>query len=228
MFRLVRSFYSYPKLIQWIISVLVGILAITLSTIFLITLFFPFNFLLIPFVKSATHFSLVPLLRLCGFLNYHSPLFLTVKYKNNFWEIHNGTTFDYVLNMKWAYRGGRAKHITIKNYFEGLLNLINDLKKRNNPKDIELVGTSYFIGRNTIRKIGFSEEDVTPIKRVLFIIDYINLMLMYSFSKGKISFPNILKLRKVKIKGDRLIKAEDKIREYFSMLRKRELASLNV
>ncbi|MBK8946111.1 MAG: hypothetical protein IPM32_12685 [Ignavibacteriae bacterium] len=184
---------------------------------------FPFNLITIPFIKVIGHFSITPLLRLFGYLNYHSPFLLTIRYKQNHWEIHNGTIFDYLLNMKWSYRGVTAKQITIKNYLQGLLNIIDKLKKNNNPKNINVTGITYFINRGTISKIGFTEERVRLYRKSLFIIDYINLLIMFSFSKGKISFPNIFRLKKIKIDGEKLISSEKVINDYLTKFSSRIL-----
>ena len=159
MVRFVRAFYNYPQTIQWFLSVIIALIVVWTSSLLLFDVFFPLNILMIPLIKTAGHFSITPLLRLSGILNYHSPLLLTVKYNDSYWEIHNGTTFDYVKNMTWSERGGKARQKTIQNYFSGLLSLISEIKKNKNPKNINVAGTSYFIGRNTINKIGFKEEN---------------------------------------------------------------------
>jgi hypothetical protein len=214
MFKAIRSFYSWPLELQWSFSIFGSLAAIAALSFIFMQLFFPLNIVFIPFIKSIAHFSIAPLLRLSGLLNYHSPFMLTVKFGDNKWEIHNGTTFDYLLNMRWTYKGEKAKQMILQDYLLGLLNIIEEIKRSENPKAIEIMGTSYFIGKNTISRIGFSEVKVSPIKRILFFIDYVNLLIFYSFSKGKISFPNVLKLRKVKIRGDQLIKAEKLINSY--------------
>ena len=214
MLEFVRSFYNYSKFVQWPISLASALTSISLLLTFFFTLFFPLNFLLIPIFKTAGHFSLTPLLKLSGLLKYHSPLFLTVNYNESKWEIHNGTTFDYVINMRWAQRGFRARQMTINYYLVGLLNLINELKSRKNLTEIEVTGTSYFIGENTISKIGFCEEKVRVWQKILFVVDYVTLFIMYSFSRGRISFPNIFKLKKIKIRGDKLVLAEGKLLRY--------------
>ena len=212
--KIVRSFYSWPLLIQWLVSIVAGTTSIILIFFFFLNLFFPLNFILIPILKSAGHFAVTPLLRLSGYLKYHSAFMLTVKYPRNIWEIHNGTSFDYLLNMKWCNKGFFARQFIIRQYLEGLLNLIEEIKKTKNPDEIEIIGTSYFIGKNTIAKIGFREEKVQFWRKILFVIDYFNLLSLYSFSKGRISFPNINHLKKIKIKGDKLLQAEALLRKY--------------
>lgn len=122
--------------------------------------------------------------------------------------------------MKWNNKGTQAQRLVISNYLKGLLEIINEIE-RSKKVNFELFGISYILNEKTAKKLGFSVEQVKLRRKFLFFLDYINLAIMYSFSKGEVSFPNILKTVKVSINSCDLLKSKNKITEYFNFINKR-------
>lgn len=149
-------------------------------------------------------------------------MLLTIKWKKSMWEIHGGTIFDFFINTKWNYKGEKSQKMLMIQYLEGLIKLTDEIKKNNNRNSIELIGISYILGKNNARKIGFKIEPISLKRKVMFIFDYLSLTIMYSFTKGKIAFPNIFKAIKLKIGSDELIASKIHILKMIETLRKRE------
>ena len=217
---MIKNIYNLPPIMQWIISILLLKICLIFDYILITTISFPILFLIIPLLKVFNHFSFAPLLRLIGYLHYYSPLLLIIKRKKNIWEIHGGNMFDFFINMKWNNKGTQAQRLVISNYLKGLLEIINEIE-RSKKVNFELFGISYILNEKTAKKLGFSVEQVKLRRKFLFFLDYINLAIMYSFSKGEVSFPNILKTVKVSINSCDLLKSKNKITEYFNFINKR-------
>ncbi|MGD8779246.1 MAG: hypothetical protein PVH88_09840 [Ignavibacteria bacterium] len=221
----IRKLYNLPKPAQWTVAVFMSVVGVGVSITLVQVVYFPFWILLIPVIKTIGHFSIAPLFRLLGLFNYYSPMLLIIKANDNNWEIHNGTTFDYLLNMKWSDHGMRARKAIMLHYCNGLLNIIRDIEKEKISGKIDLYGISYFFNSKTAKLLGFTEEKVRLRRRLLFFIDYLNLFLMYSFSRGTIAFPNIFKVKKIRISGEKLVNSKETIKRIFDNLtRKRHEA----
>lgn len=217
----IRKFYTNPPDVQWIQAFLLLITSLILITLCLIYIEFPFLLFLIPIVKPIIHFLITPILKLTGWLNYHSPMFLTIKKSKKQYEIHNGNVFDYFTRMKWNFKGSEAKKRIINDYLRGLLKIINDIENNKLSPTVKFSGVSYFINRNTARKLGFSVTKARLFHKILFITDFINLFLMYSFAQGTFSFPDIKCLKKMEISGEKLLNAKSLILEILLMVNKK-------
>ena len=221
----IRKIYTFPKRVQWLFAVIFSIAGIIASVSILSFVYFPLWLLAIPVIKTIGHFSIAPLMRLTGFLNYYSPMLLVVRTAYNEWELHNGTTFDYILNMKWKQKGADASKFIMINYLKGLLKIINEIEEKKVSNEITILGISYIINKKTAERLGFTVEKPGVYRRLLFFIDYFTLFLMYSFSKGKIAFPNIFKVKKVRISGNKLVASKEKIKQVMAVITSRHKAA---
>ncbi len=217
----IRRLYNLPKPAQWTVAVFMSVVGVGVSATLVTIVYFPFWILLIPVIKTISHFSIAPLFRLLGFYNYYSPMLLVIKSNKKAWEMHNGNTFDYLMNMKWAYHGMRARKEIMLHYCNGLLNIIQDIEKKKVSKKIDFFGISYFFNSKNAKLLGFTEEKVRLRRKILFFIDYLNLSLMYSFARGKIAFPNIFKVKKIRISGEKLVNSKDMIKQIFDDLKRK-------
>lgn len=220
----IRKFHILPVHIQWIQALILSSIGISISLYFFLILDLPFYFILILFVKPFIHFCLAPLLKLTGILKYQSPMLITVKTASKKIEIHNGNSFDYFSKMRWNQKGKTARKKIMLYYLRGLLKIINDIETKKLSPQTNLTGVSYFFSEQTAKRIGFTFAPVKLRHRFLFILDYLNLFAMYSYSKGKLAFPSLLKLKKVKISAERLLNSKNQIIKLINLLNKRELA----
>lgn len=223
----IKRFYRHPKYIQWISAVILFALFSVFTYYLIESVYLPILIAIIPFAKPIGHFLLVPFLRLAGLLKYYSPMFIAVKLKEKRLEIHNGSSFDYLVNMRWKQRGLRAKKRMMIYYLKGFLKIIDELEKQKLPRDVTLTGTSYFFSNKSAIRIGFIEKKVSTIERMLFFLDYINLFLMYSYSNGRICFPDIARLKKVEISGEKLLQSKEKIITLLILITKRKSVGIS-
>jgi hypothetical protein len=217
------GFYQMPLFAQWLIALMLVFVDIALLVFAFAGLIFPFNILLIPILKTLMHFMATPFLRLCGHLKYYSPMLLLVNNRSGM-EIHNGAIFDYLSHMKWKQRGIIATKIIMIYYLKGLLSIIESIEKKEISDNMLVTGVSYFFSEKTAKRIGFTVKDPGLFKKFLFVLDYFNLFLMFSYSKGKPSFPNIRRLKKVEITASQLSGSKDRIIKALSLLECKNLA----
>ena len=207
----VKSIYRQPYFLQWTVAILCIILAgLILYTIIDAADLLIFM-LLIPLTKPIEHFLAVPLLRLSGVLNYYSPMLIGVWTSATKMEIHNGSSFDYLVNMRWKQKGIRAKRRIMRYYLKGFLKIIDDVENKRLPENTVISGVSYFFSSHTASKIGFTLRETGMARRLLFMIDYVNLFLMYSYSNGRITFPQLSRLKKAEITANILVQSKKKI-----------------
>lgn len=211
MLKNIKRFYRQPKPAQWFAAIILSSVCALFIFYLIDSIYLPLLILVIPVAKPIGHFLVVPLLRLSGILKYYSPMLIGIRPNSDVLEIHNGSSFDYLINMRWKQRGQKAKKKMMTYYLRGFLKIIDEIEKKKLPENVTLTGTSYFFSDKSVKKIGFSEIKVGLVRKLLFFLDYINLCLMYSYSNGRLTFPSVLKLKKVEISGKKLRQSKEKI-----------------
>ncbi|WP_200976869.1 hypothetical protein [Echinicola sp. 20G] len=164
-----------------------------------------------PFVDTPTG-------KKSGKLHYYSPLFIAEKPTNNKVIFHGGTLFDYYFVLDFSQSGLKRTQFIIHNYLEGILTFI---EKHENEftEDMVLEGTSYILNTITAQKLGFSPTRTDGIQTIILLLNYPTLTVSYSISKGRISFPKLLKTKtyqstfgKLKSKKEMIILLKDKLK----------------
>lgn len=206
----VNKFYSLPKYILWPAVILIaffGGLPFGLTMMFAFKYSFLYLFLF-PLVLPVAIFSSSPVLKVSGYFVYYSPMLLGIISKKKL-DLHNGTTFDYFLNMKLIDSGTKARYKILSYYVEGLLNIISEIETGKIDSSIQIEGTSYFFSENTANKFGFKLQKPLFNYYFNFIFNFVDLCFMYSYSKAKFSVPNIFSIKRAVTTADELCKRKD-------------------
>lgn len=149
--------------------------------------------LLIPvLVAVAAPFIDVPMGVKTGQFTHHSPLFIASREYKGEVVVHGGTLFDYYFNLKEVKPTDR-KRVILLSYLKGLISLVEKYEHEGR-EDLVIKGTSYMINERTARKMGFTLIETDGIQRIILILNYIPVLIAYSYSKGKFSFPNLSKV----------------------------------
>ncbi len=120
-------------------------------------------------------------------------------------DLHSGGSFDYLMVMRKYKSGVSLRNQLMVFHLEGLLRLVQHIEEGTIPESVNIIGTSYFFNERTIKKMGFETEQPTLFYRLNLYVNFIDLLWMYSLSKGKITIPQVWKANKLSISGSNFI-----------------------
>ncbi len=212
-----NSFYRKPKIFQWFIAIL--LLAIALVPIIAIVeignglLFLPLLLVFAPIIQ----FSLSPLMTLFGAYHYLSPMMIVYNPNEKKYDLHSGTSFDYLLVMKNVPKGKATEKKLLEYFCEGFLEIINRIENGKLTKEIKITGTSYFMSLRTAERFGFESGKQNWFLTLNLYLNYIDLLWMYSRSKGKLAFPKLGNAKSIETTGEKLVANKEyilKMKEY--------------
>jgi len=160
--------------------------------------------LLLPIIPVLESLLLTPLYRLNGrFVYYSKTLFITRTDKGL--QLHAGTLFDYVRLIHWHESGSKAQQKLIDQLLQGLLAMCDDIARGNIAPDTLISATSYFFNDRSATKLGFSAADVPVIERLNLEVAVLSLAVRLSIGKGRLSWPDLSKIRHIQTKAGNLL-----------------------
>ena len=220
-----NDFYKQPKILQWIEAILllsIGFLpALTIIEIgYSQSLFYLLFIIYVP----VGQFAFTPFLKLIGVYRYYSPMLLGYMANDRQIDLHSGGSFDYLFVMRKCKSGIALRNRLLIYHFEGLLNLVRLIENKKIPETVNIVGTSYFFNNRTLQKMGFEIINPSLFYRLNLFVNFIDLIWMYSLSKGKFSIPNIWNAKKASITGINLIESRKGIEELYDNMKRKTTA----
>ena len=216
-----KRFNTIRPIYQWTISIVFSILLILLlgwwiqvvsSNKFLCLLIFG----MVPIIQ----FLITPLLTCLKLYHYYSPM--VVSFGNNkVIDLHNGTSFDYLMDMRNVKPGIDWKRKMLIHYLKAFIAIINKMETGQMDKSITVRGSSYFISNRSAEKIGFTIHKAAFAEKINIVLNYFDLIWMYSLANGAIMLPNLKDIKTVKIDGESLIKKKGDITTLLDYLNKK-------
>lgn len=219
-----NPFFHLAKYLQWFIAIAMALILFLLfglyTKILNISLFLGifYLFLMIPFFQ----FLGTPIFTLTGIYHYLSPMLLVFGKSDKKYDLHNGTSFDYLLIMKKHKAGIEARTVILTYYLEGLLEIISRVENGKLPASVKIEGTSYFFSESTAKRLGFEVEEGKGFLKFNLYLNFIDLCWMYSYSQGKLSFPNLKEIKKASTSGKKLVENKKKIHALYQYLKKKQ------
>jgi hypothetical protein len=174
--------------------------------------------LLYPLIFILAQFADTPLGHRSGRLIYFSPLFLAEKEKSGGFILHGGTVFDYVFVFSWQQAGETARRQVVEQFIAGLLAFVRYLEA-NDLYETRIKGSSYFFNARNAHRYGFEIVKTEDMQRLIMAMNYAVLLVMYSFTQGKVALPPIREIKTVQSTGKKLI---GKRKQIMRVLRKIE------
>ena len=222
-----NRFYAFPKFHQWAITLLMFFLAMGILGfwLYLIAISFWYYFLFFLFLPIL-QFLLTPFLTLVGLYKYLSPMLLAYAPSPKKYDLHNGTSFDYLFMMSGIKKGKPTENKILEYYLEGLLNIIASLEKGELPETLSISGTSYFFSESTARRFGFKVLKPDLFLKVNQYMNYLDLLWMYSRAKGKWTFPKLKGVKKAVIQGSELLAKKESLEKIYRYLKRRNTSHL--
>ncbi len=201
-----NNFYKQAPFLLWIEAILILILGFYPALLIIeVGANSPLIYFLFLIYVPIGQFCFTPFFRLAGIYKYYSPMLIGYMPNKIQVDLHSGGSFDYLFVILKYQSGNEIRNQLFKFYLEGLLYLISQVESGKIPKSVNIIGTSYFFNERTIKKLGFDEKKPTLFYKLNLFINFIDIFWMYSVSRGKLSLPNLSKVKKLSVSGERLL-----------------------
>ena len=216
-----NKFYKINKVMQWIIAVMMFLLVLAIFTIWMkILVKNPLGFILIFIVAPMWQFLTTPLFRLIGLYRYLSPMLLVFSPSDKKYDLHNGTSFDYLFVMRKYKPGKELSGKIFDDYLNGLLRIIEKIENKSLSENVIVRGSSYFFSDKNTTRLGFKLSKTNIVEKLNIVANYLDLIWMYSLAQGKLAFPNLKKIKTASIKGTDLVANKAKLETLSAYLNK--------
>jgi len=172
-------------------------------------------FIFVPIIQ----FLITPLFQLIGVYRYHSPMVISMANIGKVIDLHNGTSYDYLIKMRGVKPGKAWQKTMLKYYMEALLDVISNIENEELSDQVVVRGSSYFLSDRTIKKFGFISKRTSIPEKINILFNYLDLFWMYSCSEGKMAFPNLANIKTAKIKGADLVEKKALIQSIYRRLK---------
>jgi hypothetical protein len=200
-----NKFYEQKMALQWIVALLLLALFVIIFSGWIASMQYSlFAVLLIFVITPIGQFLVSPFLKLTGVYKYLSPMLLVYAPNKKRYDLHNGTSFDYLFNYRKKDGGLNWQHQLLRYYLDGLLAIIEEIEEDRLPESIEVRGSSYFFSERTANKLGFETTRTGGSEKLNLLINYVDLVWMYSLAKGGIYFPRLANIKTATTTGKKL------------------------
>ena len=216
-----NKFYELNKILQWIIATVMFLIMLAGFTIWMkIVAKNPLGCFSIFIVVPLWQFLSTPFFRLIGLYKYLSPMLLVFRASDKKYDLHNGTSFDYLFVMQ-KYKPGRKFRGKIWDYYIiGLLKIVEKIENKSLSENVVVRGSSYFFSDRTAKRLGFKLSKTNMGEKLNILANYLDLLWMYSLAQGKLAFPNLNNIKTAEIKGAELVANKAKLKALSAYLNK--------
>jgi len=217
-----NRFYEINKTLQWIIAIIMFLIILAILTIWMkiVVENLP-GYFLIFIVAPLWQFFTTPLFRLIGLYKYLSPMLLVFGASDKKYDLHNGTSFDYLFVMRKYKSGTKLKQKILDYFLDGLLRIIEKIENGSLSEKVIVRGSSYFFSDRTATKLGFKLSKTNIVEKINILANYLDLVWMYSLAQGKLAFPSLKHIRTAEIEGTKLVANKTKLIALSSYLKRK-------
>lgn len=182
--------------------------------------------LLLFLLKPVFNFLLTPLFRDIGLIRYCSKNLFVTKNWRGVYEIHFLNIYEAakIFTRKRNKRDSRKELIT--DFITGIINLPEaDNWQEFKSHTVKYTGSFLFLSEKTLSRFQFSVYKPGLVKRLLFIADYVNLLLLGSISQNRVIFPKLRNLKIVSFDSAELNRKRPMLQVYINSLNRQTAQS---
>ena len=214
------KFSQLPLLLKLLTCIILGgLLLLYMKHFFDLPFTSPWKYLMMAFFLPVNSFTVMPILTLLKVADFKSELLFVTKDPSKNYDIHFGSFFDSTLSGLFIGKRGGFKDLMMYFLVDGLLQIIKDIEAGKIDREAVIRGSSYFFNEKTAHKFGFeSMTNKTSHKYILFL-NYLEILLVFSFSKGKFSWPNLGDFKSVKTTGAEMVKNKEYVEKLHGILK---------
>lgn len=217
-----NQFYKQPKIVQWLEAILLLLIGFLPALVIIEKGYSePLFYLLFLIYIPIGQFTASPFFTLLSIYKYYSPMLLGYMANDKQIDLHSGGSFDYLFVMRKYKTGIEIRNKLLIYHLEGLIKIIQLIENKSIPETVNIVGTSYFFNDRTLSKMGFQIVNPSLFYRLNLFINFIDLVWMYSLSKGKLSIPMLWNAKKARISGTKLIESKMVIEGLYDKMKSR-------
>jgi len=216
-------FSKQPWYIKYPLVIILGGAFFYLYLLLFINLPFtsPWKYVMMAFFVPIYSIAFMPILTLLGTADYKSELLFVTKDANKNYAIHFGSLFDCLFSGLFSGKRGKFKDLMLYFLIDGMLTIIYDIESGKIGAKAEISGSSYFFNENTAKKFGFSSMKLLKSHKYILIANYLEILLVFSFSKGRFSLPNLEGFKSVRTTGAEMLHHKNYIESLHKKLLKR-------
>lgn len=220
------GFHAWPRVAQWPAAVALCAAACVLTVEVLEHLNYIGGLLALVLLAPLLQFAFTPLLRLLGVYRYYAPLLLVFAPNAKTYDLHGGTSFDYLHHIRWRDRGPQVQRQVLRSYLLGLLHIAREIVAGRLSASVEVSGVSYFFSPSSARRLGFRLQTPSLFYRLNLLVNVVDLVWMYSLAQGRLTLPNVLDAKKAVITGAELAQQIPRLEALLARLDRPPHASL--